>query len=289
GSRTSPGSPGPRPGCAARCPRPRARGRSARRRLRWRPRSRSPRGASRAGRACRARGRAPGAGGPPRTTRRCAAGPGRRRSCARCRGSAVPRRRAGRRRRGSRQGEAGPPCRRRLAMPVLASGGPRVNRIGSRIGPHAALEEVVVLDFSRILAGPLATMLLGDYGATVIKVERPGSGDDTRSWTPPRDADGTATYFLSVNRNKRSVALDLTDPDQLETAHELAGLADVVVENFRPRVMERLGLGYERLSESAPGLIYCSITGFGTGPGARMPGYDLLVQALGGLMSITGS
>src|SRR4029450_1752174 len=93
----------------------------------------------------------------------------------------------------------------------------------------------VVLDFSRILAGPLATMLLGDYGATVIKVERPGSGDDTRSWTPPRDPDGTATYFLSVNRNKRSVALDLTDPDQLETARELAGLADVVVENFRPR------------------------------------------------------
>ena len=151
------------------------------------------------------------------------------------------------------------------------------------------MEELVVLDFSRILAGPLATMLLGDYGATVIKVERPGSGDDTRSWTPPRDADGTATYFLSVNRNKRSVALDLTDPDQLETARELAGLADVVVENFRPGVMERLGLGYERLSESAPGLIYCSITGFGTGPGARMPGYDLLVQALGGLMSITGS
>jgi crotonobetainyl-CoA:carnitine CoA-transferase CaiB-like acyl-CoA transferase len=154
---------------------------------------------------------------------------------------------------------------------------------------HAALEELIVLDFSRILAGPLATMLLGDYGATVIKVERPGSGDDTRSWTPPRDADGAATYFLSVNRNKRSVALDLTDPDQLETARELAGLADVVVENFRPGVMERLGLGYERLSESAPGLIYCSITGFGTGPGARMPGYDLLVQALGGLMSITGS
>jgi crotonobetainyl-CoA:carnitine CoA-transferase CaiB-like acyl-CoA transferase len=153
----------------------------------------------------------------------------------------------------------------------------------------AILEELVVLDFSRILAGPLATMLLGDYGATVIKVERPGSGDDTRSWTPPRDADGTATYFLSVNRNKRSVALDLTDPDQLETARELAGLADVVVENFRPGVMERLGLGYERLSESAPRLIYCSITGFGTGPGARIPGYDLLVQALGGLMSITGS
>jgi crotonobetainyl-CoA:carnitine CoA-transferase CaiB-like acyl-CoA transferase len=154
---------------------------------------------------------------------------------------------------------------------------------------RAALEELVVLDFSRILAGPLATMLLGDYGATVIKVERPGSGDDTRSWSPPRDASGTATYFLAVNRNKRSVALDLADPAELEAARELAVRADVVVENFRPGVMERLGLDYPRLRERAPGLIYCSITGFGAGAGARMPGYDLLVQALGGLMSITGS
>jgi crotonobetainyl-CoA:carnitine CoA-transferase CaiB-like acyl-CoA transferase len=151
-----------------------------------------------------------------------------------------------------------------------------------------ALGDLVVLDFSRILAGPLATMLLGDYGATVIKVERPVTGDDTRAWGPPHDPEGTATYFLSVNRNKRSVALDLADPAQLETARALAARADVVVENFRPGVMDRLGLGYERLREADPGLIYCSITGFGAGAGARIPGYDLLVQALGGLMSLTG-
>jgi crotonobetainyl-CoA:carnitine CoA-transferase CaiB-like acyl-CoA transferase len=152
-----------------------------------------------------------------------------------------------------------------------------------------ALGDLVVLDFSRILAGPLATMLLGDYGATVIKVERPAGGDDTRAWGPPYDREGTATYFLAVNRNKRSVALDLADPTQLEAARELAARADVVVENFRPGVMDRLGLGYERLRERDPDLIYCSITGFGAGAGARIPGYDLLVQALGGLMSITGA
>ena len=153
----------------------------------------------------------------------------------------------------------------------------------------AALAELFVLDFSRILAGPLATMLLGDYGATVIKVERPGTGDDTRAWGPPYDPAGTATYFLSVNRNKRSIALDLGDPGELEIARALAARADVVVENFRPGVMDRLGLGYEQLGDAHPGLVYCSITGFGAGEGARMPGYDLLVQALGGLMSITGS
>ncbi|HEX3974706.1 MAG TPA: CoA transferase [Solirubrobacteraceae bacterium] len=146
-----------------------------------------------------------------------------------------------------------------------------------------------ILDFSRILAGPFATMLLADLGADVIKVERPGTGDETRSWGPPFDAQGRATYFESVNRNKHSVVLDLTDGHDLGRARELAGAADVVVENFRPDVMDKLGLGYEQISTGNPRLIFCSITGFGSGPGAELPGYDLLVQALGGLMSITGS
>ena len=154
--------------------------------------------------------------------------------------------------------------------------------------PDSALGDLVVVDFTRVLAGPLATMLLADYGATVIKVERPGGGDDTRSWGPPHDAAGTATYFLSVNRNKRSIALDLADPGDLEVARELAGRADVVVENFRPGVMDGFGLGYDTLAAANPRLVYCSITGFGRGKGARMPAYDLLLQALGGLMSITG-
>jgi crotonobetainyl-CoA:carnitine CoA-transferase CaiB-like acyl-CoA transferase len=146
-----------------------------------------------------------------------------------------------------------------------------------------------ILDFSRILAGPFATMLLADLGAEVIKVERPGAGDETRSWGPPFDAQGRATYFQSVNRNKHSVVLDLTAEADLGRAHELARDADVVVENFRPDVMDKLGLGYEQLSAENPRLIFCSITGFGAGAGAELPGYDLLVQALGGLMSITGS
>ena len=146
-----------------------------------------------------------------------------------------------------------------------------------------------ILDFSRILAGPFATMMLADLGAEVTKIERPGTGDETRRWGPPFDAQGRATYFLSVNRNKQSVALDLTAEADLARAHELARDADVVVENFRPDVMDKLGLGYERLSAENPGLIFCSITGFGAGAGAELPGYDLLVQALGGLMSITGS
>src|SRR6201995_134641 len=146
-----------------------------------------------------------------------------------------------------------------------------------------------ILDFSRILAGPFATMVLADLGADVIKVERPGSGDETRSWGPRVDARGRATYFLSVNRNKHSVALDLTDADDLARARELAASADVVVENFRPDVMDKLGLGYDTLAAENPGLIFCSITGFGAGAGAELPGYDLLVQALGGLMSVTGS
>jgi len=151
-----------------------------------------------------------------------------------------------------------------------------------------ALDDLLVLDFSRVLAGPFATMLLGDFGAEIVKVERPETGDDTRAWGPPHDAHGTSTYFLSVNRNKRSVVLDLRDPAGARTARELARRADVVVENFRPGVMDRLGLGFDALARENPALVYCSITGFGTGPGAALPGYDLLIQALGGLMSITG-
>jgi crotonobetainyl-CoA:carnitine CoA-transferase CaiB-like acyl-CoA transferase len=154
-----------------------------------------------------------------------------------------------------------------------------------------ALDDLRILDFSRVLAGPFATMMLADLGATVTKVERGGpggSGDDTRSWGPPYDEAGDATYFQSVNRNKDSVVLDLADPAGLERARALASEADVVVENFRPGVMDDLGLGYDALRASRPELIFCSITGFGSGAGADRPGYDLLVQALGGLMSLTG-
>ena len=153
----------------------------------------------------------------------------------------------------------------------------------------SALGGVRILDFSRVLAGPFATMMLGDLGAEVIKVERPGIGDETRSWGPPHDAHGQATYFQSVNRNKSSVTLDLATDAGRARAHELAAGADVLVENFRPGVMDGLGLGYAQLHAELPGLVYCSITGFGSGDGARLPGYDLLVQALGGLMSITGA
>ncbi|QES04420.1 CoA transferase [Streptomyces venezuelae] len=153
--------------------------------------------------------------------------------------------------------------------------------------PAGALSGIVVADFGRVLAGPYMTMLLADLGADVIKIERPGSGDDTRAWGPPF-ADGEATYFLGVNRNKRSVTLDLTDPGDLAAARAIVDRADVLVENFRPGTMEKLGLGYEDVRAGNPGLVYCSVTGFGTGEGARLPGYDLLVQAMGGLMSVTG-
>ncbi|MDO5743995.1 MAG: CoA transferase [Micrococcaceae bacterium] len=149
------------------------------------------------------------------------------------------------------------------------------------------LEGIIVADFSRVLAGPLCTMTLADLGATVIKVERPVAGDDTRSWGPPFSATGS-TYFESVNRNKRSIALDLTETGDRETALKLALRADVLVENFKPGGMEKLGLGYEELSARNPGLVYASISGFGSSGGAHLPGYDFIVQALGGLMSITG-
>jgi crotonobetainyl-CoA:carnitine CoA-transferase CaiB-like acyl-CoA transferase len=155
--------------------------------------------------------------------------------------------------------------------------------------PDAALADLRILDFSRVLAGPLATMVLADLGAEVTKVERPGTGDDTRAWGPPYDDRGEATYFGSVNRNKRSVVLDLADPADVGRARALAAESDVVVENFRPGVLDRLGLGAEQLRADRPELVFCSITGFGAGAGAALPGYDLLVQALGGLMSITGT
>jgi crotonobetainyl-CoA:carnitine CoA-transferase CaiB-like acyl-CoA transferase len=152
----------------------------------------------------------------------------------------------------------------------------------------SALAELKILDFSRVLAGPFATMMLADLGATVTKVEPPG-GDETRQWGPPYDAVGDATYFQAVNRNKRSLVLDLTDPADLDRARRLARESDVVVENFRPGVTDRFGLDYEAVRRDNPAVIYCSITGFGRGKGATLPGYDLLIQALGGLMSITGS
>jgi crotonobetainyl-CoA:carnitine CoA-transferase CaiB-like acyl-CoA transferase len=153
----------------------------------------------------------------------------------------------------------------------------------------AALPGLRILDFSRVLAGPFATMLLADLGAEVTKVERPGTGDDTRAWGPPYDSRGQSTYFDAINRNKQSLVIDLGTPEGVAQARSLAATADVLVENFRPGLLEGLGLGYAGLSEDNPGLIYCSITGFGgTGRGAALPGYDLLVQAMGGLMSITG-
>ena len=149
------------------------------------------------------------------------------------------------------------------------------------------LEGVVVADFSRVLAGPLASMTLADLGATVIKVERPGSGDDTRGWGPPW-TDNSSAYFECANRSKRSVVLDLDDGRDLELARELARRADVLVENFRDGALVKRGLDYDSVRAGNPGVVYCSISGFGGKAGAALPGYDFLVQAMGGLMSITG-
>lgn len=152
-----------------------------------------------------------------------------------------------------------------------------------------ALTGIVVADFSRVLAAPYATMLFGDLGADVIKIERPGLGDDTRHWGPPFTDDHEATYFLSVNRNKRSFTADMSDPADHNDLIELVRRADVLIENFRPGTMARHGLSYEQVAAINPRLVYCSITGFGSGEtAAALPGYDLLVQAVGGLMSMTG-
>jgi len=157
--------------------------------------------------------------------------------------------------------------------------------------PRLPLEGVKVLDLSRVLAGPYATMVLGDLGADVLKVEHPERGDDTRHWGPPfagGEESGESAYFLSVNRNKRTIGVDLKDKKGLERIKKLAAGADVVIENWRRGALKKLGLGYETLKEANPGLVYCAITGFGPGPDEDRPGYDFLVQARGGVMGITG-
>ncbi|MEU2349392.1 CaiB/BaiF CoA-transferase family protein [Modestobacter sp. NPDC049651] len=155
-------------------------------------------------------------------------------------------------------------------------------------GAAGPLSGLLVADFSRILAGPYATMLLADLGAEVVKVEGP-HGDDTRTWQPPV-REGVSTYYLGVNRNKRSVALDLKDPADLAAARELARRADIVIENFKSGGLARFGLDYDSVAATNPRVVYASITGFGSQPGgAELPGYDLIVQAISGLMSLTGS
>jgi len=177
--------------------------------------------------------------------------------------------------------------------------------------PTRALDGILVADFSRVLAGPLAAATLADLGAEVIKVERPGTGDDTRAWGPPFVPDppfaagspsgaersahdegaprrGTAAYFDAANRSKRGLALDLGDPDDAAAARELARRADILIENFRPGSLARYGLDHAATRAANPGLVHCTITGFGSGAGAQLPGYDFVVQAVGGLMSITG-
>ena len=153
-------------------------------------------------------------------------------------------------------------------------------------GRRGPLDGILVADLSRVLAGPYCSMLLADMGATVIKVESP-AGDDTRTWAPP-EKDGISTYYLSINRNKRSIVLDLKNPDDLAVAKSLLRRADIALENFKPGGIDRLGLGYDDVKDDNPGLIYLSISGFGTAEGASLPGYDLVAQAVSGLMSLTG-
>jgi crotonobetainyl-CoA:carnitine CoA-transferase CaiB-like acyl-CoA transferase len=160
----------------------------------------------------------------------------------------------------------------------------------------SALSGIRVLDLSRVLAGPWATQILADLGAEIIKIEKPGSGDDTRGWGPPwlKDADGRDTresaYFLSANRNKKSVTLDFTKPEGRKLARELAALSDIFIENFKPGGLKKYGLDYASLKTLNPRLVYCSITGFGQGgPLAGRPGYDFMIQGMSGLMSITGA
>jgi len=159
----------------------------------------------------------------------------------------------------------------------------------------AALKDIRIVDITRAMAGPYCTMMLGDFGADVIKVERPGSGDESRGWGPPFAGDaygpypGESAYFLSANRNKRSLTVNLKDPAGLEIIQKLVKVSDVFIENFRTGVLDKMGMGYETLKEDNPGLIYCSVSGYGrTGPYKERPGYDAIVQAEGGMMSITG-
>ncbi len=158
---------------------------------------------------------------------------------------------------------------------------------GSQGGP---LRGITVFDLTRVLAGPTCVQMLADLGADVIKVEKPGSGDDTRTFAPPYwPGTQESAYFLGVNRNKRSVTLDIAKPEGQDIARELIARSDVLVENFKVGALAKYGLGYEQLRDAFPRLVYCSITGFGqTGPYAKRPGYDSLVQAMGGVMSLTG-
>lgn len=149
------------------------------------------------------------------------------------------------------------------------------------------LSGVVIADFTRVLAGPYCTMLLADMGATVIKVEGP-TGDDSRQWVPPA-RDGVSTYYLSVNRNKNSIMLDMKNPDDLETAYSIIDQADVFIENFKPGGLAQFGLDEQSVAQRWPGIVHASITGFGTAEGAHMPGYDLIAQAVSGMMTVTGS
>jgi crotonobetainyl-CoA:carnitine CoA-transferase CaiB-like acyl-CoA transferase len=152
-----------------------------------------------------------------------------------------------------------------------------------------ALDDLLILDLSRVLAGPYATMQLGDYGARIIKIEQPGRGDDTRQWGPPFTPSGESAYYLSANRNKQSVTLDLKTERGRQIVGDLTQRADVLVENFKVGTMDGLGLGYATLRQDNPSLIYCAITGYGqTGPYRDRPGYDTVIQAQGGIMSITG-
>lgn len=154
---------------------------------------------------------------------------------------------------------------------------------------NAVFKGLRVIDLTKIIVGPLCTMLLGDMGADVIKVEKPGSGDDSRYWTADPRYEGYSPYFLSVNRNKRSLTLDLKQPEGVEILKKLIEKADVLVENYRPGTMERMGLDYETLRKSNPGLIYCALSGYGSsGPYRDWGSYDVIISAIGGLMSITG-
>ena len=154
---------------------------------------------------------------------------------------------------------------------------------------RGALSGVKIADFTRVLAGPYATMLLADLGAEVIKVERPEIGDETRDWKPPVDSEGRSTYFLGVNRNKTGLVLNLTDPADQTRARDLILSSDVVIENFGAGGMAKFGLDYKSLKKLKPELIYCSITGFGSSDkAAQLPGYDMLIQAMSGLMHVTG-
>jgi crotonobetainyl-CoA:carnitine CoA-transferase CaiB-like acyl-CoA transferase len=155
---------------------------------------------------------------------------------------------------------------------------------------QAALDDIIVVDLTRVLAGPYATMLLGDLGARIIKIEQPVRGDDTRHWGPPFTANGESAYFLCVNRNKESVTIDLKSPAGIEVLRDMLRIADVVVENFKVGGMAAMGLDYAAVKALNPGIIYCSITGYGqTGPYRMHPGYDVVIEAQGGIMSITGS